>query len=91
VKFIESTTTAAKAILGFLEPFQNAVLSILELQKEFGSGSDHIRASQKFVEIRKKMRNSQVTRGQFFEKLYENCTPKSKHRKTTLTIKKLLK
>ncbi len=41
--------------------FQNAVLSILELQKEFGSGSDHIRASQKFVELRKKMRQSLVT------------------------------
>jgi hypothetical protein len=42
--------------------FQNAVLSILELQKEFGSGSDHIRASQKFVELRMKMKKSQVTR-----------------------------
>jgi len=55
--------------------FQNAVLSILELQREFGSGSDHIRASQKFVELRKKMRQSQVTRGQFFEKLYEIYPP----------------
>jgi hypothetical protein len=55
--------------------FQNAVLSILELQKEFGSGSDHIRASQKFVELRKKMRQSQVTRGQSFEKLYEIYPP----------------
>jgi hypothetical protein len=41
--------------------FQNAVLSILELQKEFGSGSDHIRASQKFVELGKRMRLFQVT------------------------------
>ncbi len=49
--------------------FQNAVLSILELQQEFGNGSSHIRASQIFVDIRKKMRQSGVTRGQFFEKL----------------------
>ncbi len=55
--------------------FQNAVLSILELQREFGLGSDHIRASQKFFELRKKMRSSQVTRGQFFEKLYEIYPP----------------
>ncbi len=38
--------------------FQNAVLSILELQKEFGTGSNHIRASHTFVDIRKKMRQS---------------------------------
>jgi hypothetical protein len=53
--------------------FQNAVFSILELQEEFGSASDHIRASQTFVEVelRKRMRRTQVTRGQFFEKIYE--------------------
>ncbi len=57
--------------------FQNAVLNILsgELQREFGSASDHIRASQLFVELRKRMRRTQVTRGQFFEKLYEIFPP----------------
>jgi hypothetical protein len=55
--------------------FQNAVLSILELQKEFISTSDHIRASQIFVDLRKWMRQSKVTRGQFFEKLYEIFPP----------------
>ena len=55
--------------------FQNTVLSILELQKEYGSASDHIRASQIFVELRKRMRRTQVTRGQFFEKLYEIFPP----------------
>jgi hypothetical protein len=41
--------------------FQNAVLSILELQKEFGTAGDHIRASHTFVELRKRMRRMQVT------------------------------
>ena len=55
--------------------FQNAVLGIVELQKEFGSASDNIRASQIFVELRKRMRRTQVTRGQFFERLYEIFPP----------------
>ncbi len=55
--------------------FQNTVLSILELQKEYGSASDHIRASQIFVELRKRMQRTQVTRGQFFYKLYEIFPP----------------
>jgi hypothetical protein len=55
--------------------FQNAVLSILERQKEFCSASDLIRASQIFVDLRKRMRQSQVTREQFLEKLYEIFPP----------------
>ncbi len=59
----------------YYHEFQNAVLSILELQKEFRTTSDHIRASQTFVELRKRMRRLQDTRGQFFEKLYEVFPP----------------
>ncbi len=55
--------------------FQSAVLSILELQKDYGSTCDQIRASQIFVELRKKMKRNQVARSQFFEKLYEIYPP----------------
>ena len=40
--------------------FQNSVLSILELQPDFGNGSNHIRAAEIFVELRRKMRQSGV-------------------------------
>jgi hypothetical protein len=55
--------------------FQNAVLSLSELQKDYVSPSDHIRASHIFVELRRRMKRSQVTREQFFEKLHEIFPP----------------
>jgi len=55
--------------------FQNSVLSILELQSEFGTGSNHIRAAQIFVNLRAKMRHPGVNRAQFFEKLHDIFPP----------------
>ena len=55
--------------------FQSSVLSILELQSEFGTGSNHIRAAQIIVNLRAKMRHPGVNRGQFFEKLHDIFPP----------------